>query len=289
MEKTDMQLSGKAVVVGLFGDPVKHSLSPRMQNAAIVASGLDAAYVPFHVTPTQLSDAVAGVRAMEIRGVNLTIPHKEAACHLVDELDEHAKMIGAINTIVNDGGRLKGYNTDVLGLQNVLKTELEVDIAGRRVLLVGAGGASRAALVALGQARAAWVGIANRTRARAQRLLEDLAPNFPGTAFAHYELGPSLATAPPEPVDLLINATAVGLRDEGFGFPICASVRPGGAVYDMVYAAEPTRLIQGAKALGLAAADGRGMLAAQGEAAFQLWFGTTPGTQVMRRALDQAG
>jgi shikimate dehydrogenase len=284
-----MQWSGQTVVVGLFGDPVKHSLSPRMQNAAIAASGLNAVYVPFHVTAAQLCDAVAGVRAMAIRGVNLTIPHKEAACHLIDELDEHAKMIGAINTIVNDGGHLKGYNTDVLGLQNVLKTELGVDLAGRRVLLVGAGGASRAALVALGQARAAWVGIANRTRARAQQLLEDLAPNFPGTAFAHYQLGSSLANAPPEPVDLLINASAVGLQDESFGFPICACVRPGGAVYDMVYAAVPTRLIQSAKERGLVAADGRGMLAAQGEAAFQLWFGTTPAAQVMRRALQEAG
>lgn len=282
-----MHLSGKAVVVGLFGDPVKHSLSPRMQNAAIAASGLDAVYVPFHVTAEQLCDAVAGVRAMAIRGVNLTIPHKEAACRLVDDIDPHAKMIGAINTIVNDDGRLKGYNTDVLGLQNVLKTELGVDLAGRRVLLVGAGGASRAALVALGQARAAWVGIANRTRARAQQLLEDLAPNFPGTAFAHYQLGPSLAGASSEPVDLLINATAVGLRDESFGFPICACVRAGGAVYDMIYAAEPTHLIQEARARGLMAADGRGMLAAQGEAAFQLWFGTTPAARVMRRALDQ--
>lgn len=283
-----MQWSGKTIVVGLFGDPIKHSLSPRMQNAAIAASGLDAAYVPFHVTATRLSDAIEGIRAMEVRGINLTIPHKEAACHLVDELDENAKMIGAINTIVNDRGHLKGYNTDVLGLQNVLKTELGVDLAGCSVLLVGAGGASRAALVALGQAGAAWVGIANRTRARAQRLLEDLAPKFPGTAFAHYQLGPSLTTAPPKLVDVLINASAVGLQDESFGFPIWACVRPGGAVYDMVYAPGSTRLVHEARERGLAAADGLGMLAAQGEAAFELWFGVPPAAQVMLRALHQA-
>lgn len=281
-----MQLSGKTTVVGLFGDPVEHSLSPHMQNAAITAGALNAVYVPFHVTAAQLSDAVAGVRAMDIRGVNLTIPHKERACRLVDELDEKARLIGAINTIVNDGGRLKGYNTDVLGLQNVLKKELGVDVAGRRVLLVGAGGASRAAVVALGQAQAGWVGIANRTRPRAQRLILDLAPQFPGTAFAHYELGPTLPVECLEPVDLLVNASAVGLKGESFGFRITDCVASGGAVYDMVYAAEPTTLCRAAAAGGLAYADGRGMLAAQGEAAFQLWFGKAPVPNVMRRALD---
>src|SRR5210317_90684 len=111
-----MQLSGKTEVVGIFGDPVEHSLSPRMQNAAIEAAGLDAVYVPFHVTAAQLCDAVSGIRAMALRGVSLTIPHKEKACTLVDELDGHAALVGAINTIVNNDGHLSGYNTDGAGL-----------------------------------------------------------------------------------------------------------------------------------------------------------------------------
>jgi shikimate dehydrogenase len=282
-----MQLSGKTTVVGIFGDPIKHSLSPRMQNAAIAASGLDAVYVPFRVTSAQLSDAVSGIRAMNIRGVNLTIPHKETACRLVDELDGPAKTIGAINTIVNTGGHLKGYNTDVAGLLNVLKTELGVVLPGCRVLLVGAGGACRAAVVALGQARAAWIGIANRSHARARRLLADLAPKFSGTAFARYQLGPSLVAGGLEPVDLLINASALGLHGEGFEFPLCDCVKSGGAVFDMIYSAEPTQLVQSALGQGLVATDGRGMLAAQGEAAFQLWFEETPKDRVMRRALDK--
>lgn len=283
-----MQLSGKTTVVGIFGDPVAHSLSPRMQNAAIDASGLDAVYVPFHVTAAQLCDAVAGIRALAIRGVNLTIPHKEAACRLVDELDEQARLIGAINTIVNADGRLKGYNTDGTGLLNALKQELGVDVAGRRVLLAGAGGACRAALVALAQAQAAWIGIANRTPDRGWRLLEELAPNFPGTAFAAYELAPALLSAVPEPVDLLINTSAVGLKGDAFEFQITSCVKPGGAVYDMVYAAQATPMLSAAQAKGLAAADGRGMLSAQGEAAFQLWFGRAPEAGVMRRALGQS-
>ena len=282
-----MQVSGKTDVVGIFGDPVAHSLSPRMQNAAIQASGLDAVYVPFHVTAAQLCDAVKAIRAMSIRGVNLTIPHKEAACELVDELDAAAQMIGAINTIVNDSGRLKGYNTDGLGLLKALKLELDCDVAGKRVLLLGAGGACRAALVALCQAKVAWIGLANRTRNRSQQLIDEFSAKFSGTAFAEYELGSSLLSTCDEPVDLLVNTTAVGLKGEDFGFPVVDCLKPSGAVFDMVYAPESTMLRDQAMKRGLATADGLGMLAAQGEAAFALWFGHTPEPLVMRRMLDR--
>jgi shikimate dehydrogenase len=281
-----MQMSGKTDVVGIFGDPVAHSLSPRMQNAAIQASGLDAVYVPFHVTAAQLCDAVKAIRAMSIRGVNLTIPHKEAACELVDELDAAAQMIGAINTIVNDNGRLKGYNTDGLGLLKALKQELGCDVAGKRVLLLGAGGACRAALVALCQAKVAWVGIANRTRNRSQQLIDEFSAKFSGTAFAEYELCSSLLSTCDEPIDLLVNTTSVGLKGEDFGFPVADCLKPSGAVFDMVYAPELTMLLDQAMKRGLATADGLGMLAAQGEAAFALWFGHTPEPLVMRRALN---
>ena len=281
-----MQLSGKTTVVGLFGDPVEHSFSPRMQNAAIAAAGLDAVYVPFHVTAMQLSDAVAGLRAMALRGVNLTIPHKEAACRLVDELDEQAALIGAINTIVNHDGHLKGYNTDSIALLKALKQGLDVDAAGLRVLIVGAGGACRAALVALCQAPVAWIGIANRTRERSLALIAELAPHFPGTAFAEYALDTVLASSIPEPVDLLVNASAVGLKQEAFGFQLTNCVKSGGVVFDMVYGPEPTPLVNQARSGGLAAIDGLAMLSAQGEAAFQLWFGVAPKAHVMRQALD---
>ncbi len=284
-----MPLSGKTAVVGIFGDPVAHSLSPRMQNAAIKTSGLDAVYVPFHVTPTQLCDAVEGIRALSLRGVNLTIPHKEAACSLVDELDSQSSLIGAINTIVNENGHLKGYNTDGLGLLKALKQELGVDVAGKRVLLLGAGGACRAALVALCQAQVAWIGIANRTRERSLQLIEEFAPKFSGTAFAQYELAPSLADECLATVDILVNTTAVGLKGDSFGFPVVNVVKSGGSVFDMVYSPEPTALLEDARAKELAVADGLSMLSAQGEEAFHLWFGCPPETHVMRRELDKAG
>lgn len=199
-----MQLTGKTQVLGIFGDPVADSLSPRMQNAANEAGNLDAVYVPFHVTKSQLCDATRGLHAMRMRGVNLTIPLKEAACSLVDELDEHARLTGAVNTIVNDNGTLKGYNTDGHGLLKALKQELGVETRGRRVMLLGAGGACRAALVALCQSGAAWVGIANRTVERAQSLTAEFTEYFKGTTLASFPLTASLSELCLEPVDLLV-------------------------------------------------------------------------------------
>ena len=282
-----MGLTGKTQIVGIFGDPVEHSLSPLMQNAAIQAQGIDAVYVPFRVTSAQLCDAINGIRALNIRGVNLTIPHKEAACDLVDELDEQASLIGAINTIVNTGGRLKGYNTDGVGLLKALKQALDVDVAGKDVLLLGAGGACRAALVALCQAGVRSVGIANRTRERSQSLIKEFVPRFKGTAFAEYELSPTLCEAALKPVDLLINTSAVGLNGEGFGFEITKCLKKDGAVYDMVYASAPTPLAGEATGCGYVFADGLAMLAGQGEAAFELWFGTAPQKAIMRQALER--
>jgi len=281
-----MQLTGETQVLGIFGDPVQHSLSPRMQNAAIHAGNLDAVYVPFRVTREQLCDAVRGIRAMGIRGVNLTIPHKEAACDLVDELDEQARLIGAINTIINNNGLLKGYNTDGQGLLKALKQELGFEIPDRRVMLLGAGGACRAALVALCQSGAAWIGIANRTLERSQALIAELAEHFKGTTLASFSLSASLSGCCPEPVDLLVNTSSVGLKGEAFDFPATGCVRPGGSVYDMVYAAGTTPLIREARQAGFAAADGLGMLAGQGEIAFELWFDRAPQLHVMRRAIE---
>lgn len=283
-----MPISGHTTVVGIFGDPIGHSLSPLMQNAAIASGALDAVYVPFHVPAGQLAEAVAGLRALQIRGVNLTIPHKEAACSLVDELDAQAALIGAINTIVNCDGHLTGYNTDGIGLLAALKRELQVTVAGARVLLLGAGGACRAAVAALCQEKVAWLGIANRTRARSQALIDEFAPVFPGTIFAEYGLNETLVEQCPQPVDLLVNSSALGLKGERLDFCVTRCVQPGGAVFDMVYGAEPSPLLVDARASNLSTANGLAMLIGQGEAAFQLWFGVAPKRDVMRLALESA-
>jgi shikimate dehydrogenase len=281
-----MPITGTTRIVGIFGDPVAHSLSPRMHNAALTAAGIDAVYVPFHVAPPRLPAAVQAIRALGMVGVNLTIPHKEAACALVDELDPMAAAVGAVNTIVNRAGHLCGYNTDTVGLLRALERELATTVAGRRVLVFGAGGAARAALVALAQAGAAWIGVANRTVARAEQLLTEIAPRWPATAFAALPLvAAELLKGGAGGVDLLVNSSALGLHGEGCDLPLARLVRGGGAVYDMVYGAAATPLVKAATAAGLTAADGRGMLAGQGEAAFALWFAVDPPQGVMRAAV----
>lgn len=282
-----MPITGQTRVVGIFGDPVAHSFSPLMQNAALKAAGIDAVYVPFHVTPARLCDAIRAIRAMNMPGVNLTLPHKEAACRLVDELDPLAALIGAVNTIVLRDGRLLGCNTDGLGLLQAIRNDLGVEVRGRRVLVLGAGGAARAAVVSLAGAGAAWVGVVNRTPARAEQLLAELAPRLEGTAFAALPLEADTVAGLGGGVDLLVNSSAVGLKGERFSLPLDRCVRSGGAVYDMVYGREATPLVLAARDAGLVAADGLGMLAGQGEEAFRLWFDATPPTGIMRAALEQ--
>ena len=280
-------LTGHTRVVGLFGDPVEHSLSPVMQNAALRAAEINAVYVPFHVTADDLPAAVDSVRRLDLVGVNLTIPHKIAAMALVDECGANAEAIGSINTIVNRAGRLIGYNTDGPGICRVLREELGVDLAGRRVLLLGAGGAGRAAAVAVAKAGAEWVGIANRTTEKAARLAEEAAALAKGTTFAYFPLDDSLVEKVGEKVDVLINTTSIGLQGEHHAVPVLGCVHAGGVVYDAVYGRQETPLVRQARERGLGAADGLAMLAAQGELAFKLWFDQDPPAGIMKSALTE--
>ena len=278
-------VSGATRILGIFGDPVSHSLSPAMQNAALERAGIDAVYVPFHVRPTDLPTAVAALRACHIWGVNVTIPHKEAILSHLDALDETARLIGAVNTVVNRDGRLTGYNTDGVGLLRSLAEDFGFVPEGGRILLLGAGGACRAAMVALAAAGARWIGVANRTESRARQLVEIFAHEFAGTSFACLPFLPSALEPVLPAIDLVINTTSVGLHGESFpDFPWQAlqAVVP---VYDMVYTLSGTPLLQQAVARGHRTADGRGMLAAQGEEAFALWTGQQPQSGLMRRVV----
>lgn len=278
-------LTGRSRIVGVMGDPVAHSLSPVMQNAALQKAAIDAVYVPFHVTAADLEAAIDAIRRLDLVGVNLTIPHKETALAFVDLVEDAAQLGGSINTIVNRNGRLTGYNTDGPGLLRALQQEFGWEAKGQRVLLLGAGGACRAAVVALGRAGADWIGIANRTGERAAQLAAALEPLLPQTTFAPFRLDAGLAQRLPGKVDLLINTTSVGLQQESFDLPVEQTVRPDGAVYDMVYGRQPTELVQMARRLGLQATDGLSMLAAQGELAFRLWFEQAPPAGLMKRML----
>jgi shikimate dehydrogenase len=280
-----MQIHGTTQIYGIFGDPVSHSLSPPMQNEAFRLAGLDAVYLPFHVYPQELEKAVLGMRALQIRGINVTIPHKEAILPLLDDIDPLARLIGAVNTVVNRQGRLVGYNTDAPGLLRALAEDLQFNPAGKSIVLLGAGGAARAALVALAQGGAAAITIANRDPERARALVEEFRPILPGTSLAHQGLGPEALNPVLGRSDLLVNSTSVGLKD-GSGAPVDAACLPVHAcIYDMVYRQGGTPLLQAARMRGLRAADGLGMLAAQGEEAFSLWTGNRPPLGVMKRRI----
>ncbi len=280
-----MQLNGTTKVLGIFGDPIAHSLSPRMQNAAIEAADINAVFVPFHVRKVELEAAVAAIRSLGLIGVNVTVPHKEAVMPFLDEIDNEAKLIGAVNTIVHLDGRLIGHNTDGRGFLDSLQSDLSFQPAGKNVLLLGAGGAARAAIVALAQATAARITISNRTFGKAEELRAEFSGLFPDTEFVAEpfeveRLQPHLASA-----DLLVNTTVVGLHGENFSLPLIESLSTSAFFYDMVYAPGLTPLQQAASDRGLAFADGRGMLVGQGGIAFQLWFGVSPASDIMRSVI----
>lgn len=278
-------VNGATKILGIIGYPVRHSLSPVMQNAALRACGLDYAYVPFEVTPEGLGTAVAGLKALGVSGFNVTIPHKTEIMQYLDELDSSAEIAGAVNTVKNDAGRLIGYNTDGDGLIRSLANELGFDVRGASVALLGAGGAARGALAALCRSGARRVVIANRTRERAVELTSSIAHRFPATELTvvsgFEELEECLAE-----IDALVNTTSLGMiRDSPL--PVRLNLLPRSAiVYDMIYAPPVTPLLQEALRLGLKGANGLGMLAAQGELAFAIWTGTTPPFGLMKSVLD---
>ena len=280
-----MQLTGKTRVLGIFGDPVAHSMSPAMQNQALQQAGINAVYVPFHVPAEQLPPAVAAIRSLGLWGVNVTVPHKEAISSLLDEIDPAARLIGAVNTVINRQGRLIGFNTDGLGFLHSLAEDLQFNPQGKRILLMGAGGACRAALVSLCQAGALWVGIANRTRSRAEALVSEFADIFPAVSFEPFGIATEELRRATQNIDLLANTSAVGLKGEVFGGLPWEDLPEEVAVYDMVYSQTGTPLVQEATRRGHRASDGLGMLAGQGEEAFALWTGERPSVGLMKRCL----
>lgn len=280
------RLTGKTALYGIIGFPVTHSLSPVMQNAALHAMGIDGIYLPFSVAPEELSTAVAGLRALKVRGFNVTIPHKTAVMGLLDELAATAREAGAVNTVVNSDGRLVGHNTDGDGLISSLEHDLVLELAGINVLLVGAGGAARGALSALCRSGVRSVNVVNRSSVPAKLLIQKFQELFPGVLF-HYcvldDLSPDLLSR----TDLVINATSLGMAGEIIPGLNLAHLPDHATVYDMVYAPLLTPLLEQAGNHGLKAANGLGMLAAQGERAFQLWHGHEPTPGCMKTALSE--
>lgn len=280
-----MNITGKTRITGIIGWPVAHSLSPPMHNAAFKALGLDFAYVPFPVAPERLAAGVAGLAALGVAGFSVTIPHKVAILPLLDRVTPEAELIGAVNTVQVEEGRLTGYNTDGIGLLSALSSKLGFLPEGRNVLVLGAGGAARSAVASLGLARAGRVEVANRSPEAGRALAEAMRERLPWTAFASQPIDRVADRGYLASFDLVVNTTSVGMAGDGFAGLDLAALKPGACVYDMVYAPPVTPFLAQAEALGVPWANGLGMLAAQGEAAFRIWTGVAPPEGCMERAL----
>lgn len=278
-----MPINGQTALVGVMGWPVRHSLSPAMHNAAAAALGLNLVYVPLPVAATEVAAAVRGLRALGFLGANVTIPYKQAVLPLLDEVDEAAQAIGAVNTIAVRSGRLWGANTDWSGFLADLQA-LGVDVAGKKALVLGAGGSARAVAYALAAAGAAVTVLARRL-AQAEQLAADLAPHLP---LAQPILGRLLTKVAVDTMaDLVVNTTPLGMSpdEDGCVWPEGVPLPAGAFVYDLVYNPPRTRLLQMAAAAQQPHANGLGMLLRQGAQAFQLWTGREPDLAVMAAAV----
>ena len=280
---SDPGISGRTGLCGVIGDPIEHTMSPVMHNAAFHETGLDYVYTAFRVRSEELGEAIRGMRALNIRGLNVTIPHKVAVIPFLDEVDSLAEKIGAVNTIVNDNGVLKGYNTDASGFLQVL-LEKGVDPQGKRVLVLGAGGASRAVSLALGE-RGARLFIFNRMEELdwAYELAARVGQHSEHEAEAGELHRQNLAGVLPN-MDILVNTTSVGMSPETDRTPVDADLlRPGLVVFDIVYNPLKTRLLSEAEAAGAETVRGIDMLAWQGALAFEKWTGVQAPVDLMKR------
>lgn len=278
--------------LGVFGDPVAHSLSPQMQNAALKHYQLGMQYARFQISAADLAEALTKLRDLDFVGVNLTVPHKIAAMSLLDEVDPEAKRMGAVNVITIQNGNLHGFNTDGRGFSRAVREEFSVDLRDLRVMILGAGGGARAIAMQCAKEDCERLVIANRTLEKAKRLTDELRSFFAGPRV----LGPvarlqaigweenafrfQIAN-----VDLIVNATPVGLHRSDHSPIPSRLLAPHLMILDMIYSEQRTPLIAAAHGAGARAANGLSMLLHQGALAFELWFEREAPIEVMRAAL----
>ncbi len=277
----------KAELTGCFGRPVAENPTGVMQEAAFRAAGLNWRYLTVEVGPDDLADAFRGVRAFGMRGVNLTIPHKVAVTPLLDELSPEARMIGAVNTVIRRGDELVGENTDGKGFLRGVRADAAIDPKGKRVVMLGAGGAARAIGAELLLAGVSDLLIVNRGLERGESTAADLAKSTQGPVRFEPWRGTYMV---PNDIDLFVNATSIGLYPEVDAKPDVdlSDAKADMLVADAVFNPPETRLLADARKRGLPTLDGLSMLVYQGVIGFQLWTGQDPDEAVMKQALAEA-
>lgn len=286
-------ITARTKLCAVIGDPVEHSLSPIMQNAAIQALGLPWIYAAFHVKPEALGATVAGMKAMGIVGINVTIPHKETIVSHLDEVDELAEAIGAVNTVHFVDGRAKGTNTDGHGFTQSVLSDGEIEMAGTTVLILGAGGAARGIAAGAASEGARKIILANRTREKAERIAGDLERVYPDVRWEVVQASASSLRNAAGRAKVIANATSLGLK-AGDELPIAAdALQAGQVVFDSVYvkatpeggAPGDTPLLVAARRAGCVPVNGLAMLARQGAKSLAIWSGMQPDEDLMLTTL----
>lgn len=281
--KLECNINGETQVYGIFGYPVKHSKSPTFQTFSFQSLGINAVYLPFEVKPEDLQTAVNSIKTLGIKGVNITVPHKEHVINYVDELSEEVKYIKAANTIHNIDGYLKAYNTDAYGFIRGLK-DLEPDFAEKKFLVIGAGGASRAVLYGLIKEGIQNIIVANRTLEKVNQIIKDFKT-------LHRFIEEIIKPVPLKEtdnyinqVDIIVNTTSVGLREEDPPLFDYNLLDKNHTVVDIIY--KKTPLLEAAEKKGCKWQDGLPMLLYQGIKAFEIWTGQEPDIEKVRNILQ---
>lgn len=280
--------------LAVIGDPVAHSRSPEMHNPALKTAGINCEYVRLHILPCEVDEALSLLKSCGFIGINVTIPHKAAVFDAVDDMTEVARRISAVNTVKIDGDRLIGHNTDAPGLKRAIREEFSKDLSDLRIMIIGAGGgAGKAAAVQCAMDQCRRLVLVNRTVAKAQALALELqslltAPEslkVPARQFVAIPWEEEAMEREMKQVDLIINATSIGMKPSDPEVLPQHFIEPHHLVYDMVYSPSQTRLMASAGAAGARSANGLGMLLWQGALAFEFWFNREAPVEAMRAGL----
>lgn len=273
-------------IYGIFGHPVKHSLSPDMHNSAFSELGLNSVYVAFDIEPENIGEATNAIRAMGIKGINITIPHKQTIIPFLDEVSPDAILTGAVNTVKNEEGKLSGFNTDVGGFLRAIREDLDFSPEDKTLFLIGAGGAARAVLSAFCMNGGAIVYIADILKDKAIELADQFKGNFENIRIETIEMEDKDTVSEKfSEADILVNASPAGMDGVGSHDIPLASLKKSAVVYDLVYKPQNTKLLTDARELGHKASGGLTMLLYQGAESFEIWTGETAPVAVMKKAL----
>jgi shikimate dehydrogenase len=271
-------INGKIKIIGIIGKNIENSLSPLIHNQIILKHSLNFCYLPFQVTETNLAKTIQGIKTLDIRGVNITFPYKEKVIEFLDELEESARRIGAVNTIVNNKGALTGYNTDVIGFKKSLQKDGRFVIKEKKAVILGAGGAARAVVYALLEEGIEEICIFNRTLEKAKKIKQDLSSFFLKSRISVFPLEKEGLKDKIEKAHLLVNTTSIGMAPRVDNTPLLDEklFHPDLLVYDLIYHPAKTLFLRQAERAGANVINGLPMLVYQGIESFYLWAGLKP-------------